>query len=355
MRKKIVSYIAASFIPISISFGMMNIEMSLVGDAGNPADPATGYGRVDYDYYIGKYEVTNAEYAEFLNDVAVLDIIGLYSSSMGSGGISRSGSNGSYSYTATDPNKPAGHINFWRAARFVNWLTTGDTESGVYVLTPTGISNNTITRNATAWANGGYAIASVNEWYKAAYYSGSPTGADGDGYWYYPVQSNGITTADANFDNIVGELTDVGTYSHAPSHYGTYDQAANAWEWCDDIIGEYSRARRSSSYKQLIDDLMLSLYQGDYNPSPAGNDYGFRITRLAATPNPPVPVSAVIVKAVGVRFNSVFGQTYQVQYKLNLEDESWTNVGTTIQGDDTTKTFYDDINNTSGFYRVVEL
>jgi formylglycine-generating enzyme required for sulfatase activity len=43
-----------------------------VGDAGNAAD-ATGYGAVAYHYRIGKYEVTNAEYCEFLNAVVKSD------------------------------------------------------------------------------------------------------------------------------------------------------------------------------------------------------------------------------------------------------------------------------------------
>jgi formylglycine-generating enzyme required for sulfatase activity len=43
-----------------------------VGNPGNQAD-TTGYGAVAYSYKIGKYEVTNEEYAEFLNAVAKTD------------------------------------------------------------------------------------------------------------------------------------------------------------------------------------------------------------------------------------------------------------------------------------------
>ena len=46
-----------------------------------------------YAYYISKYEVTNAQYAEFLNAKAASDPLGLYNASMGSdatfGGITR--------------------------------------------------------------------------------------------------------------------------------------------------------------------------------------------------------------------------------------------------------------------------
>jgi sulfatase modifying factor 1 len=39
------------------------IEYVTVGDAGNAAD-TTGYGAVAYEYRIGTYEVTNAQYVE---------------------------------------------------------------------------------------------------------------------------------------------------------------------------------------------------------------------------------------------------------------------------------------------------
>ena len=42
------------------------------------------YGAVSYDYRIGTNEVTNAQYAEFLNAKAASDPLGLYNTSMGS-------------------------------------------------------------------------------------------------------------------------------------------------------------------------------------------------------------------------------------------------------------------------------
>ncbi len=56
-----------------------------------------------YTYQIGRYEVSNAQYAEFLNAVAATDTYSLYATSMGSGvgGITRSGSSGSYTYSAS--------------------------------------------------------------------------------------------------------------------------------------------------------------------------------------------------------------------------------------------------------------
>ena len=49
------------------------IETVQIGHVGNAADPSTGYGAVNYAYSIGKHEVTNAQYADFLNAVVALD------------------------------------------------------------------------------------------------------------------------------------------------------------------------------------------------------------------------------------------------------------------------------------------
>ena len=53
-------------------------DLTYIGDAGNANDASTGLGSVNYDYYIGTYEVTVAQYTEFLNAVAASDPYGLY-------------------------------------------------------------------------------------------------------------------------------------------------------------------------------------------------------------------------------------------------------------------------------------
>jgi len=82
-------FAAQTFSQTSIS-----LDTVFVGDDGNTED-TTGYGSVSYDYYIGKYEVANSEYAAFLNAVAATDTYGLWHQSMS---IERTGSSGDYSY-----------------------------------------------------------------------------------------------------------------------------------------------------------------------------------------------------------------------------------------------------------------
>jgi formylglycine-generating enzyme required for sulfatase activity len=280
----------------------MGIATSYVGDMNNTADG--GYGGVSYNYHVGTHEVTNSQYVSFLNAKGSTNANEVYNSNMNSsayGGIEQLDASGgssdptapfTYRVKAGMGQKPVNFVTFWDAARFTNWLTngqgSGDTENGMYDLTAGGISGNTVTRNATEWSAGGVAVASEDEWYKAAYYKGGSTNA---GYWDYAHQSDSIRTADANYQNSVGggTLTDVGTYSDAASSYGTFDQGGNVWEWNDDIIlaldpSDSNRGVRGGAFDDRGSDLQpwhrYSAPVGD------GNDLGFRVSSLAPIPEP---------------------------------------------------------------------
>ncbi|MDP6547228.1 MAG: SUMF1/EgtB/PvdO family nonheme iron enzyme, partial [Phycisphaerae bacterium] len=120
------------------SSAMADIAMVPVGNPGNAADThGDGYGGVAYEYKIGKYEVTNAQYAEFLNAVADADPNNLYNTSMGGGigGITRGGSDGSYTYTVRTNrgDRPVNYVSWDDTLRFANWLHNGQ---------PTGAQDN---------------------------------------------------------------------------------------------------------------------------------------------------------------------------------------------------------------------
>jgi formylglycine-generating enzyme required for sulfatase activity len=285
--------LATGLLAASAASASIDIQTSFVGDAGN-ANDTTGYGGVSYGYHIGTYEVTNSQYTAFLNATAATDTHSLYNANMGTsthGGINRTGSSGSYTYSVKTgfDNKPVNYVSFWDAARFANWLTNGDTETGVYNLNgTTNPTNNTITRDATAWANGGVAVASENEWYKAAYY-------DGNGSYYdYPTQNDSAPTGiapesatgsnNANYNNAVGSVTDVGAYSNSASHYVTFDQGGNVWEWNDEIVSGV-RGLRGGSFNGSDGFLQSS---GRYYNNPTLEDFfiGFRVSSLAPIPEP---------------------------------------------------------------------
>src|SRR5688572_24035355 len=74
----------------------VDMEWVAVRNPGNLGDPdASGFGAVGYAYLIGRYEVTNAQYAPFLNAKATIgDPQGLYqpaAATSNRGGIARAG------------------------------------------------------------------------------------------------------------------------------------------------------------------------------------------------------------------------------------------------------------------------
>ena len=275
----------------------VSIDWVKVGDPGNaPDDTVLGFGAVSYTYRISRYEVTNAQYAEFLNAVAASDANGLYNDQMEDhpqGGITRIGSSGSYGYSAITGREqmPVVFVSFWDALRFSNWLhngqPTGDqngatTEDGAYTITAQGIPDNSVTRNPGAMAF----LPNEDEWYKAAYYDsltasyfGYPTGADAQTTCAAP----GATPNTANCEYVVGDLTPVGSYSTSASSSGTFDQGGNAWEWSDTVISTLSRGVRGGGF-QIDPNALSKSFVSLAPPEAEGGARGFRIA--APVPEP---------------------------------------------------------------------
>jgi formylglycine-generating enzyme required for sulfatase activity len=305
------------------------IDTVPIRDSGNAPD-ISGFGRVDYDYRIGKFEVTIGQYVDFLNAVAATDTHSLYSSGMTYqvtvAGVSRSGSPGNYSYaTIGSPNRPITFVSWFEAARFANWMSNGQpsgmqdsttTEDGAYTLTApydhVGFYKNAINPNTgrpPLWW-----IPSEDEWYKAAHYNPARN-FGGGGYHAYPIQSDhdsipysvvppGTASPNkaitGNFNNDDGSangysdgyamtgstvfpssnaLSDVGAYSHAPTYYGTYDQGGNVFEITDGVFvsgGLYCRSGRGGSW---FDGpfVMHSSYRLDLLPQTRAVGIGFRL------------------------------------------------------------------------------
>ena len=273
---------------ITSASASVTIDWVTVGNAGNAADPLTGYGAVGYEYKIGKYEVTNAQYAEFLNAKASTDSYGLYNPSMSSYGITQSSSSGSYSYTVTSgmENRPVVYVSWFDAARFSNWLGNGrgnaSTENGAYTLLGHTSGIIMINTGAKAW------IPNENEWYKAAYYNGATST-----YSLYPNGQNSITTADANYSNSIGASTDVGTYNSDLSSYGTFDQGGNVWEWNDAVDG-WSRGIRGGCWDASVVSLPSSSRYFDVS-SYELYSIGFRV---ASIPEPTSMLQSMVAGGV---------------------------------------------------------
>ncbi len=168
-----------------------SIEFVTIGNPGNPGDPTVNPspgGSVPYEFQIGKYEVgrdmvTKAN-AEGGLGITLADMTSL-------------GGNG--------PDRPATGVSWNEAARFVNWLNTSEGFPAAYKFSmqPGQFGYNANT-NILLWQAGDpgfnaanpfrnslarYALPSVHEWHKAAYYDPSA-----GNYFVYPTASDSAPT-----------------------------------------------------------------------------------------------------------------------------------------------------------------
>lgn len=322
--------------PTYTSTQAVSIDLVAVGNPGNTGeasggggvltfDPEFTCGAVAYTYNIGKYEVTAGQYTEFLNAVARTDAHGLYNMNMGKPAsawgcnIQRTGSPGSYFYSVTADwkDRPVNYVSYWDACRFTNWLHNGQptddqgpgtTETGAYTLDGySGIDGRSIQRNPD-WQ---WAVASEDEWYKAAYHKND--GATGN-YFDYPTSSNSMPI------NILGSPTDpgnnatycdyygtgnggytidspyyrtkAGAHENSASPYGAFDQGGNIEEWNEAIVfqgtGYAYRGMRGGSFDGGGDGLHAS-YRGYGYPDTEYSHIGFRVVYI------PEPASAILL------------------------------------------------------------
>ncbi len=255
--------------------GLASLETVPVGNVNNAAD-STGYGSVDYAYNIGKYEVTAGQYCEFLNNVAGVDTYDLYNTSMSSSTygckIQRSGAGTTwypytYSVAADYANRPVNFVSFGDSCRFANWLNNGQpsdaqdlstTEDGAYYLN--GVTTDAALLAVTRKTNSQWAVASEDEWYKAAYFNPAT-----QSYYDCPTSSNGFPGRDlydvsGNDANYFGSpcpiqspyyTTLAGEFQNSASPYGTFDQGGNVWEWTEAVSYNRHRVIRGGSYADL--------------------------------------------------------------------------------------------------------
>ena len=142
-------------------------------------------------FYMDEYEVTNAEYAAFLNAKGKhtesgktwLDIGGAHVRVEYVGGVYRA--KGEYE------NHPVIYVSWYGAVAYSKWK--------------------------------GKRLPTEAEWEKAA--RGNLSGLT------YPW-GNTIDSSKANYGNNIGDTTAVGEYT--ANGYGLYDMAGNVWEWCLD-------------------------------------------------------------------------------------------------------------------------
>lgn len=245
----------------------IDIDFVSIGNPGNAPD-STGYGTVGYEYRIGKHEVTNAQWNDFVSL---------------SGGAPAGNPSRAYddSPTYTGAQQPTNGVSWYEALQFCNYLTSGDKSRGAYLFngdnTNPGDFVGIDRDSAVSEYSIAYLIPTEDEWYKAAYYK-----PDSSGYSLYANGLNTIPDADSgwNYDGGFYEQPwDVGT--GAEEQNGTFDMTGNVWEWSETEVGGSTRVVRGGSF--VASGIRLtSSFRGDNYPH-GESSTGFRV---ASVPEP---------------------------------------------------------------------
>ncbi|HUU29353.1 MAG TPA: SUMF1/EgtB/PvdO family nonheme iron enzyme [archaeon] len=228
-------------------------------------------------FQMGRYEITNSQYATYLNTALAAGEITATTDSV-------NGAKGDYSgqmYIELS--------GIWNSETSKCWISYNGTSFSVAA----GKENWPVVfvtwYGSKAFAlKYGFDLPREAEWEYAA--------RGGKGY-EYGTDDGTISIYKANYNTYVGHLTDVGSYPVNP--FGLYDLAGNVWEWCNDWYGEYSsenatdpqgpstgsdRVIRGGGYAEWDKVLYCSSAHRAYvSPSGAGDGAGFRVVRRGAT------------------------------------------------------------------------
>jgi formylglycine-generating enzyme required for sulfatase activity len=198
----------------------IDFDFVTIGNARNSAD-STGFGAVNYPYRIGKYEVTAQQYQ-------TAAAAGGFSAGFGSGDM------------------PVWYVSWVEAARFCNYLTTGNKDTGVYNISGYYIQ---IMDHQLAGSSYGvaYFLPSEDEWYKAAYYKPDRSG--------YSIFANGTNVApiagiETNYNAGYNQFWAVG--SGAMEQNGTFDMMGNRDEWTEGLDIEGRRIIRGGTCRSSV-------------------------------------------------------------------------------------------------------
>ena len=239
-----------------ISIDFVNIE-----NAGNNADTnldpeRNGYGAVGYNYRIGQVEVSITQFQ--------------------ASGIADSNADYWNDGTRTvGANAPVVNITWHQAARFCNFLTTSNANLGVYT-----ISGGLVTGIDRSYRNGNtqaYVLPTEDEWYKAAYFTGSDYSSYANGPGVIPESGTG-----AMYNT--NTVWSVG--NGAEEQNGTLNMMGNVWEWLEsaydgelDNIGAEEMAFRGGSYNLGLSKLGSANRESD-TPGSAYNSVGLRVVAI---------------------------------------------------------------------------
>ncbi|MFC2074130.1 SUMF1/EgtB/PvdO family nonheme iron enzyme [Campylobacterota bacterium] len=188
------------------------------------------------DFYIGHYEVSNAEYNEYLK---YIDSLEFYDEKW-----------------AKNPFQPAVNVSWEDANGYAKWLSK---LTGEKYRLPT----------QTEWEYVARAGASTK------YFWGDRDTSHRKDSWRkeYPDNAHNFAWIKSNAQNITHTVG-----SKSPNNWGVYDILGNAAEWCSDKASDNKRVIRGGSWSSSPEEITLTS-RDEQNMNFASSKVGFRLVR----------------------------------------------------------------------------
>jgi hypothetical protein len=299
--------------PPSYDFDFVTI--GAVGNApwlGNdPLGLAHGRGRVDYEYRIGRLEVTTSQWMEFANTYSILGGSWTFFAKPTRWGaeVDPTYSGPGQRYRLRDVSDaariPVNGITWRTAAQFANWLHNDKAPSiaalqdGAYDISTFSTNpNQTFNDQLTHHPGAKYWIPTLDEWIKAAHYDPNRYGAGQGGYWEYKNSSDslatpglpgvGETSAGLLLPNGDEQDIPLGAYFDHVSPWGLWDTSGGMAELLEEAIwpGAFTQRLLAGSYAGdefwHLRDQLAGL--SSRSPNAAAHGDGLRIASSVPTP-----------------------------------------------------------------------
>ncbi len=316
---------AADIDPLS---GIDFVTVGAVGNApwvgdGSPNDQAVGRGQVNYEYRIGKMEITTGQWVEFMNaafDRPQSEWLPFMNWPDNWGGASTSPTTAGgrrWVAPAGQELRMVGDLTWRQAAIYCNWLHNNKSLdqsaflTGAYDVstfgdaTPFGFTDQ---RERSPGAR--YFIPTWDEWLKAAHYDPNKQNPDGSvgGWWQYANKRDqvliygpppafggdgtGMANAGFNLPGFTERFIPLASYPTQQSPWGLLDTAGGMTEWMEtgyynslgtlDARGLDGSGWGSSSGVAMAVD-SIRTWGGEW-PNLAFSDNGFRIAAVVPAP-----------------------------------------------------------------------
>jgi formylglycine-generating enzyme required for sulfatase activity len=322
--------------------GIDFVRIGAVGNAPYQADNPNAFvhnrGGVNYEYGIGRFEVTTAQWTEFFNaayDRPANDRIPFLTPPGHWGAVPTAPTvpgGQRWSVPAGNEMRAVGNISWRMGAIYCNWLCNGKGTdrsafmSGAYDVSTfgfeTGVPNIRFTDQQAHTPGAQYWIPTFDELFKASHYDPDGNGPSQPRWWLYnnssdtpPVYGppgvlvNGVLAEanagwdDRNYSGLSQYSVPLGAYPDVQSPWGLLDLAGGATEWTEtvltDNVGERTRVFDGSFWGQDSGQAALTDWirgKGDEFPHVPTLEFGLRIA--SSIPAPGTSVVGLSVLAI---------------------------------------------------------